>query len=95
MSAALLETTVQRVMTEAQLLLKPKRKKADISGRKRPIIIYSDTTIEKYLRKKLILQNGECLFQGEYRYDIQLWKTITDSDIGRIARFIIDKNTVR
>lgn len=89
------EGVISQILEQARELLIPKRAKAQRSSRHRPILIHSDKTIEKYVRKRTIIKDGRCLFEGERYFEPQLWSTETQSDIKRIAQFVIDRNTIR
>ena len=68
--------------------------------RLRPTLIMSDKTIETFLSKRLVIdandpENPIVYFQGQYRYSPELWETDTLDKQRKIARYIIEQNTVR
>lgn len=98
--ASLLESVTNQIMELISDLLIPLRKKCMVQqARLRPIIIMSDKTILNYLSKKLIIKDDadapKVYFQGQYRYLPELWETDTLDKQRKIARYVIEQNTVR
>ena len=67
--------------------------------RLRPTLIMSDKTILNYLNKKLIIKDDadapKVYFLGEYMYQQKLWSTDSKDKQLKIARYVIEQNTVR
>ena len=99
--SSLLESVTNQIMMLISDLLIPLRNKSMVQNvRLRPTIIMSDKTIQTFLSKRLIIdtkdpENPIVYFQGQYRYSPELWETDTLDKQRKIARYIIEQNTVR
>lgn len=98
--SSLLESVTNQIMELISDLLIPLRKKCMVQqARLRPIIIMSDKTILNYLSKKLIIKDDadvpKVYFLGEYMYQQKLWSTDSKDKQLKIARYVIEQNTVR
>ena len=96
----LLDSVTNQIMAIILDQLTIRRKKCMVQqARLRPIIIMSDKTILNYLSKKLIIKDDadapKVYFLGEYMYQQELWPTDTLDKQHKIARYVIEQNTVR
>lgn len=99
--SSLLDSVTNQIMLLISDLLIPLRNKSMVQNvRLRPIIIMSDKTIQTFLSKRLIIdtndpENPIVYFQGQYKYSPELWETDTLDKQRKIARYVIEQNTVR
>ena len=99
--SSLLESVTNQIMMLISDLLIPLRNKSMVQNvRLRPTIIMSDKTIQTFLSKRLIIdtnnpENPIVYFQGQYRYSPELWSTDSKDKQLKIARYVIEQNTVR
>lgn len=98
--SSLLESVTNQIMMLISDLLIPLRNKSMTQNvRLRPTLIMSDKTILNYLNKKLIIKDDadapKVYFLGEYMYQQKLWSTDSKDKQLKIARYVIEQNTVR
>ena len=98
--SSLLESVTNQIMELISDLLIPLRNKSIVQNvRLRPTLIMSDKTILNYLSRKLIIKDDadapKVYFLGEYMYQQELWPTDSKDKQLKIARYIIEQNTVR
>ena len=99
--SSLLNSVTNQIMELISDLLIPLRNKSMVQNvRLRPTLIMSDKTIETFLSKRLVIdandpENPIVYFQGQYRYSPELWETDTLDKQHKIARYVIEQNTVR
>ena len=99
--SSLLNSVTNQIMELISDLLIPLRNKSMVQNvRLRPTLIMSDKTIETFLSKRLVIdandpENPIVYFQGQYRYSPELWLTDSKDKQLKIARYVIEQNTVR
>lgn len=99
--SSLLNSVTNQIMELISDLLIPLRNKSMVQNvRLRPTLIMSDKTIETFLSKRLVIdpkdpENPKVYFLGEYVYQQELWSTDSKDKQLKIARYVIEQNTVR
>lgn len=92
----LFNETSDRIMNSVLELLKPIQNRIKVSQfKRRPLIIRDKRIIKQFICSRLVTQfdtnnQPHICFRGEYFYQPELWQCETESQLHKIAHFVVE-----